>query len=70
MGDHLDGLLTLDAAVAAAKAATMAYARRQRTWFRKEAGAWRADFAPEPGAVVRWWESGAAGPPTPPENHP
>jgi tRNA dimethylallyltransferase len=59
MCDHLDGLLTLEAAVAAAKAATLAYARRQRTWFRKET-AWRPDPAPDAHAVVRWWQSEAA----------
>jgi tRNA dimethylallyltransferase len=38
MGEHLDGHLTLEQAVADAKAATVAYARRQRTWFRKPTG--------------------------------
>jgi tRNA A37 N6-isopentenylltransferase MiaA len=33
---HLDGTLTLGAAVAETKSATAAYARRQRTWFRSE----------------------------------
>lgn len=63
LGEHLDGLLTLDEAVAVAKAATSAYARRQRTWFRKEADAWRVDTGPAPGDVVNWWKqawSGAA----------
>jgi tRNA dimethylallyltransferase len=36
LGQHLDGTLTLDAAVADTKSATSAYARRQRTWFRRE----------------------------------
>jgi tRNA dimethylallyltransferase len=36
LGQHLDGALTLDAAVADTKTATSAYARRQRTWFRRE----------------------------------
>jgi tRNA dimethylallyltransferase len=36
MGLHLDGTLTLEAAVAETKSATTAYARRQRTWFRRE----------------------------------
>lgn len=61
MGDHLDGRLTLDEAVAAAKAATAAYARRQRTWFRKEEGAWRVETAPEPEAVAQWWRGAVAG---------
>jgi tRNA dimethylallyltransferase len=33
----LDGTLTLDAAVAEIERVTLAYARRQRTWFKKEA---------------------------------
>lgn len=57
LGEHLDGTLTLDQAVAAAKAATAAYARRQRTWFRKEGGAWRAETTPAPEEVVRWWRA-------------
>jgi len=36
LGQHLDGALTLDQAVAAINSATAAYARRQRTWFRRE----------------------------------
>jgi tRNA dimethylallyltransferase len=36
LGQHLDGTLALDKAVAATKLATAAYARRQRTWFRRE----------------------------------
>jgi tRNA dimethylallyltransferase len=36
LGQHLDGAVTLDAAVADTKSATSAYARRQRTWFRRE----------------------------------
>jgi tRNA dimethylallyltransferase len=36
LGQHLDGALTLAAAVADTKSATSAYARRQRTWFRRE----------------------------------
>jgi tRNA dimethylallyltransferase len=55
MGEHLDGRSALDEAVAAAKAATVGYARRQRTWFRKESSTWRAETAPDPGSVVRWW---------------
>ena len=61
LGEHLDGLLTLDEAVAAAKAATVAYARRQRTWFRKEADAWRVETTPDPETVVRWWSATAGG---------
>jgi tRNA dimethylallyltransferase len=36
LGLHLDGTLTLDDAVADIRRATFAYARRQKTWFRKE----------------------------------
>ena len=55
MGDHLDGLLALPDAIAAAKTATVDYARRQRTWFRKERSAWRVEAAPDPAEVVGWW---------------
>lgn len=37
LGAHLDGACTLEQAVADTIGATVAYARRQRTWFRKEA---------------------------------
>jgi tRNA dimethylallyltransferase len=60
LGDHLDGLSSLEEAVSAAKVATMGYARRQRTWFRKEAGAWRVETKPDPDAVVRWWQEFSA----------
>jgi len=36
LGQYLDGAQSLAAAVAAIKSATAAYARRQRTWFRRE----------------------------------
>ncbi len=36
LGQHLDGTMPLDEAVAGIKSATVAYARRQRTWFRRE----------------------------------
>ena len=36
LGQHLDGKLSLDEAVTGTKLATVAYARRQRTWFRRE----------------------------------
>lgn len=38
---HLDGLITLDAARAAAVTATRQYAKRQRTWFRARMKGWR-----------------------------
>jgi tRNA dimethylallyltransferase len=46
LGEHLDGACTLDAAVATTIAATVAYARRQRTWFRKEAAVARVEAEP------------------------
>ena len=46
LGEHLDGTCTLDQAVSATIAATAAYARRQRTWFRKEAAAARLPAEP------------------------
>ncbi len=36
LGAHLDGSLSLEQAVLETKTATCAYARRQRTWFRRE----------------------------------
>lgn len=38
---HLQGDMTLDAAIAAAKTATRQYAKRQRTWFRARMKDWR-----------------------------
>ena len=52
LGAHLDGGCTLDAAVAATVAATVAYARRQRTWFRKEIAAARVEAEPPVGELV------------------
>jgi len=46
LGEHLDGSGTLEDAVTATIAATVAYARRQRTWFRKEAAAARLAALP------------------------
>lgn len=57
IGEHLDGLLALDEAAAVAKAATSAYARRQRTWFRKEPLAWRLESVPPVDEVLSWWQS-------------
>jgi tRNA dimethylallyltransferase len=48
LGAHLDGRVTLEEAVAETRQATFAYARRQRTWFRKETAALRAEVAPDP----------------------
>jgi len=38
---HLQGALGLEAAIAAAQLASRQYAKRQRTWFRSNMGAWR-----------------------------
>jgi tRNA dimethylallyltransferase len=43
LGQHLDGTLSLDDAVLQTKLTTIAYARRQRTWFRRE----EANLRPE-----------------------
>jgi tRNA dimethylallyltransferase len=53
LGQHLDGLITLEEAVAQTKLATSAYARRQRTWFRREASDLRASAPPDPDALAR-----------------
>ena len=55
MGDFLDGRATLPDAVAAAKTATATYARRQRTFLRKQAGARRAVDVPTAEDVLAWW---------------
>ena len=56
MGAHLDGVTSLDEAVTLAKNATVAYARRQRTWFRKrEHDEWRLATAPSVDALWDWW---------------
>ena len=52
LGEHLDGTCTLEAAVAATVTATVAYARRQRTWFRKEQAAARIEAEPAIGELV------------------
>ena len=52
LGEHLDGTCTLEAAVVATVAATVAYARRQRTWFRKELAAARIETEPAVAALV------------------
>ena len=51
LGQHLDGQLSVDEAVGKAKLATVAYARRQRTWFRREAVHLRAQQPLVPSAV-------------------
>jgi len=53
LGAYLDGALTLEAAVADIKSATAAYARRQRTWFRREDINLRSHHCPVPSALAR-----------------
>jgi tRNA dimethylallyltransferase len=65
LGDHLDGRSSLADATADIARATIAYARRQRTWFRKEAAALRLLDDPAPGDVaarVADWLSARAAP--------
>jgi tRNA dimethylallyltransferase len=38
--DHLEGKMTLDAAIAAGTVATRRYAKRQRTWLRRRMADW------------------------------
>jgi tRNA dimethylallyltransferase len=59
LGAHLDGLSTLEDAVETAKATTIAYARRQRTWFRKETATWRTETTPDAQEIVDWWTAAA-----------
>lgn len=56
IGEFLEGRLTVAGAVAAAKVATAAYARRQRTFFRKQPAAWRLGELPQVDALVAWWQ--------------
>ncbi|MEO8131949.1 MAG: tRNA dimethylallyltransferase, partial [Bryobacteraceae bacterium] len=42
---HIDGVFTLEEAIAATQIATRQYAKRQRTWFRREPGMhWLQEF--------------------------
>ena len=52
LGAVLDGALSLEQAAAETIQATFAYARRQRTWFRKEATARRFPAPPTPEAAL------------------
>jgi tRNA dimethylallyltransferase len=54
LGAHLDGACTLEEAVQETVAATVAYARRQRTWFRKEAAVARLAAAVPDSAPETW----------------
>jgi tRNA dimethylallyltransferase len=69
--DYLLGRISVRDAVRYAQAATRQYAKRQMTWFRKEAGMiWFAGFGDDPSLqaeVSRWLEAEAAGPAAPPE---
>jgi tRNA dimethylallyltransferase len=53
LGQHLDGELTLEDAISQTKLATVAYARRQRTWFRREEVDMRALAPLLPEALAR-----------------
>jgi tRNA dimethylallyltransferase len=50
---HLAGTLSLEQAVLETKTATCAYARRQRTWFRREPANLRATEPPAPEVLAR-----------------
>ena len=52
LGQHLEGVLTLPDAVAQTKSTTAAYARRQRTWFRREQADLRAAEPPDPDTLA------------------
>jgi tRNA dimethylallyltransferase len=53
LGAHLDGAVSLEAAVADIERTTFAYARRQRTWFRKESATLRAEAPPDAEGLAR-----------------
>ncbi|HEY5283313.1 MAG TPA: tRNA (adenosine(37)-N6)-dimethylallyltransferase MiaA [Polyangia bacterium] len=58
IGQYLDGAKTLEEAAAETKVATSAYARRQRTWFRREEISLRTQYPLVPSALahlVRGW---------------
>lgn len=52
LGQYLDGVLAFDEAVAGIKLTTASYARRQRTWFRREDVQLRAHQPPRPSALA------------------
>jgi tRNA dimethylallyltransferase len=67
LGAHLDGLTSLEEAVADTRRTTLAYARRQRTWFRKETATLRAEAPPEPdplAAAIAGWRLHCPGEPS------
>lgn len=65
--EHLRGDATLAEAKAAVTLATTQYAKRQRTWFRKEPGATRFDaLAPDVADALATWLGAWSGAPPPP----
>jgi tRNA dimethylallyltransferase len=60
LGQYLDGAMLLEEAVAATRQATIAYARRQRTWFQRETAAVRLQTLPDSqsllASVATWAE--------------
>jgi tRNA dimethylallyltransferase len=59
LGDHLDGVTTLADAVKEITSATVAYARRQRTWFRREDAGIRLTGPPDAHELVSTLTAGA-----------
>jgi tRNA dimethylallyltransferase len=58
LGEHLDGKIDLETAVAETKTTTAGYARRQRTWFRREEinlRAYQPLYAGAVAGLVRGW---------------
>ncbi|HEX3698731.1 MAG TPA: tRNA (adenosine(37)-N6)-dimethylallyltransferase MiaA [Polyangia bacterium] len=64
LGAHLDGVCSLEQAVNDIVSATAAYARRQRTWFRKEASVARLADAAAPIGIDELLVAVAERPPT------
>ncbi|HSS39786.1 MAG TPA: tRNA (adenosine(37)-N6)-dimethylallyltransferase MiaA [Polyangia bacterium] len=61
----LDGVMTVDAAAAEIARVTLAYARRQRTWFKKESIAARFPEPPPPETVLQLLAGAPSVPPPP-----
>lgn len=53
LGQYLDGTLSFEAAIESTKSATVAYARRQRTWFRSESISFCTQQLPDADALAR-----------------
>jgi tRNA dimethylallyltransferase len=62
LGSHLDGETTLAEAVREIASATVAYARRQRTWFRREPTTLRLTDRPDADAVAEAMATSVRGP--------